>query len=90
MGCSTETVADTIPFTLYSVCVLGFLCFNKSFGKGLTRSVFLRFSLTYEGGEVGAGQGWGQMVCRPKPPLPKTWPCGAEGLAGKEGHPRSV
>lgn len=66
MGCSTETVADTIPFTLYSVCVLGFLCFNKSFGKGLSRSVFLRFSLIYEGGEGGGRAGMGGDGVLPK------------------------
>lgn len=29
-----ETVATTVTFTLYSVCMFPFLCFNKSFGKG--------------------------------------------------------
>jgi hypothetical protein len=29
-----ETVATTVTFTSYSVCMFRFLCFNKSFGKG--------------------------------------------------------
>lgn len=79
-----QTAADR-PFALCAVC-LGFLRFNKPFGKG--QSLFPSILTTSEGAGLGSmgSRGCGGMGCC----LRRPGPSGLKGSLGERGTPKRV